>query len=92
MKTKLIFCANDQSEEKHVITIDGNGEFVCTCEKCGRFLKFAANTKEELLGQLETHKTANEGQLTVDALQKKLDEMIPDDKKEEKAKEEPVTA
>lgn len=70
MKTKNIFCANEQEVTEHVVTIDNNGEFVFTCD-CGRFIKLPGDIKkDELKEALEAHKASNEGQLTVEEVEK----------------------
>lgn len=62
--TKLAFCANCQTEKEHLASIADNGDLVLTCD-CGRALKFPSSfDAEDLANALETHKGANEGQIT----------------------------
>lgn len=59
MKTKLIFCANEQAEIEHTLEVDNNGEIVATCA-CGRFIKFpATTTATEVELMISEHKQAN---------------------------------
>jgi hypothetical protein len=80
MKTKELFCANCQLVTVHNATVDGNGEYVftCTTEDCGRFIKLPAEvaTKEEADKLFEAHAEQNEGQMTVEAQEKKLDGIL----------------
>lgn len=88
MKTKDLFCANCQAVTMHSATVDGNGEYVFTCQTamenadggiiCGRFLKLPAEvaTKEEADKLFEAHAVENEGQLTVENQEKKLDGIL----------------
>lgn len=44
---------------------------------CGRFVKYPRGTSaEELRGHIANHKEANEGQLTVEAIEKEQDALI----------------
>lgn len=88
MKTKELFCANCQAVTIHSATVDGNGEYVFTCQTpmenadggviCGRFLKLPADvaTKEQADKLFETHAVENEGQMTTEAQEKKLDDIL----------------
>ena len=89
IKTIEVFCATEQIETPHVIDIDGNGEVILTCttqhgvdenEKpilCGRFLKFPAGTTAETLKELlATHKKVNEGQVSVEGIEKEKEALI----------------
>lgn len=80
MKTKELYCANCQALTVHNAEVDGNGEYVftCTTENCGRFLKLPADvaTKTEAEKLFEAHAVQNEGQLTVEAQEKKLDSIL----------------
>jgi heme/copper-type cytochrome/quinol oxidase subunit 2 len=83
MKTKDIFCANCQLVTLHTAEVDNNGEYVftCTAENCGRFVKLPAEvaTKEDADKLLAEHQTANEGQMSVEAQEKKLDAILTDE-------------
>ena len=87
MKTKELFCANCQAVTVHNAAVDGNGEYVFTCstEDCGRFLKLPADvtTKLEATILFEAHAVQNEGQLTVEAQEKKLDSILGETEPEE---------
>lgn len=87
MKTKELYCANCQELTVHNATVDGNGEYVftCTTEDCGRFLKLPADvaTKTQAQELFEAHATQNEGQLTVEAQEKKLDSILGESEPEE---------
>lgn len=70
-----IYCAGDEKETDHLLSISQNGEIVATCD-CGRFLKFSMDiTKEELNSLVAAHKEANEGQIKQEELNKKLLEL-----------------
>jgi hypothetical protein len=59
MKTKSIFCADEQKFTEHELAVDNNGEIVATCP-CGRFVKFAAGlTEAEVEGAIDAHETDN---------------------------------
>lgn len=74
--TKQIFCANEQKVTSHKGEVDGNGEFVFTCD-CGRFLKFPKDTTPEQFNELLTaHEEANTGQVSQAEQEKKLAELI----------------
>jgi hypothetical protein len=69
MKTKNIFCANEQKTTEHKADYL-NGEFVFTC-KCGRFLKLPGDiTKAQLVKALEKHEEVNQGQVTQESVDK----------------------
>lgn len=90
MKTKLLFCANDQKETNHGLSLSPSGEIVMTCE-CGRSVKMPAGLdKEGIDAYVKNHKEQNEGQVSVEAQEKMLDE-ISDTKVEQPAVEQPVT-
>lgn len=83
MKTKEIFCANCQLVTVHNAEVDNNGEYVftCTTENCGRFLKLPAEvaTKKEADELFAKHETENEGQMSVEAQEKKLGTILSDE-------------
>lgn len=59
MKTKLIFCANEQKITKHILTVDNIGEIVATCD-CERFVKFPVGLDvKKLEGLIENHEKKN---------------------------------
>ena len=67
MPTKTSFCANCQAEKPHAIEVNVNGEIVLTCE-CSRFIKFPPGLDAPSIDSLlATHKTANEGQVSIQA-------------------------
>jgi len=69
MKTKNIFCANEQEITSHKVTVDTNGELLFTCE-CGRFVKLPGDTqKAEITKALDRHEEANQGQVTQAAVE-----------------------
>lgn len=73
MKTKLVFCAGEQKEIDHVVSVSDSGEWVFECSGCGRVLKFAANLSgDQVNALLATHKEANAGQITKESLEAKL--------------------
>ncbi len=83
MKTKYVFCTNEQIETLHSVVIDGNGEFVFTCltknedAVCGRFFKIPANVDiEGLKTALELHKTHNEGVVTAAQVEEETDQKL----------------
>ena len=77
MRTKDIFCANEQLVTTHDASVDSNGEFVFTCQTCGRFVKLPADLEpaqmEELLAK---HEEANTGQVSIEASEKTLDALL----------------
>ncbi len=73
---KIIFCANEQVETEHVLSVSPSGEIIATCSVCGRFLKFPAGvTRAEFDMQVAEHKTSNEGQVSVEEMEKNLSEL-----------------
>lgn len=85
---KDIFCANCQIVTSHNGEVDGNGEFVFTCQNlltnakgeesiCERFVKFPADVKKEEFPVLvEAHKDANEGQVSLEKQNEKLADLL----------------
>lgn len=73
---KTIFCAKEQKETEHVLSLSSqNQEVIATCE-CGEFIKFAAGIKkEEFDAQVEQYKIANEGQVSVEEAEKNLQDL-----------------
>ena len=70
---KTLFCANDQSEQKHALTAAPNGEVVATCELCGRALKFPAGmTKDDFIVKVSEQKDANVGQVSQESIEAML--------------------
>lgn len=60
MKTKAIFCANEQEVKDHSLEVDNNGEIVATCVSCERFIKIpATQTAAEAEAIIVTHKESN---------------------------------
>lgn len=69
LPTFKVFCASEQAETDHVGTVDSNsGDLILTCA-CGRFLKLPAQsqgfTTEDYQSLIAEHKTANEGQVSL---------------------------
>lgn len=86
MYTKVIFCANEQAEQTHELTVSQSGEIVATCLSCKRFLKFPVGmTRKEFDKLVSKHADANTGQVTQESLDKSLaelaDEELPDEVK-----------
>lgn len=76
VKSVVVFCAKEQKETAHVLDIDGNGEIVLTCE-CGSFIKLPRGTDAEgLKAYVATHKAANEGQISVEALEAEKEKLF----------------
>lgn len=76
-KKVVMFDASLQKDCDHTIDIDGSGEIVLTSVESGRFVKLPADTDSASLAAfIESHKAANEGQLTVEALDAKKAELI----------------
>lgn len=76
---KQIFCANEQIATPHKGEVDGNGEFVFTCqnEGCGRFIKFPSDVTPEQFNQLlDLHEQHNTGQVSVEVQNKKLEALL----------------
>jgi len=70
---KTIFCANEQVDTLHELSASPSGEIQATCVICGRVLKFPAGiTPEEFDSLVESHKTSNIGQVTVESINKQL--------------------
>ncbi len=68
-KTRLAFCANEQIEVNHTVTIDNNGEYLFECD-CGRFFKLAGNLdKAGIKEALSIHKASNLGQVTQELIE-----------------------
>lgn len=81
-KTILMFDASLQRDVPHTIDIDGNGEIVITSVESGRFIKLPKETDAAgLRAYIETHKAANEGQVSQESLDAKkaelLDALVP---------------
>ena len=74
--TFTFFCANDQAETPHTVDVDGAGEIILTCA-CGRFVKLPAGTDAAgVKAYAETHKAANEGQISQESLEAKKAELL----------------
>lgn len=58
---KLLFCANCQKQTSQSFRVV-NDEIVAVCD-CGRNLKFAAATPEELEAAFKAHEESNKGQV-----------------------------
>jgi len=57
---KKLFCAHDQAETDHTVTVTG-GDYVFACD-CGRFMKFPVTlSAEELKKAIAAHKEVNQG-------------------------------
>jgi hypothetical protein len=79
---KDIFCAKCQTVTPHKGSVDGNGEFVFECQTkdCDRFIKFAAGIKKSTLQDLLTsHQEANQGQVSVEAQEKTLADLLSEE-------------
>lgn len=74
--TKTFFCAKEQKDTVHVLSLSpANGEIVATCD-CGEFVKFAAGIKKaEFDQQIAEYKTANEGQVSIEQAEKNLQDL-----------------
>lgn len=76
-KTKVVFCANEQEETPHTVTIDGNSEWLFTCTVCDRVLKFAASmTADEVKASLVSHKASNVGQVNQAVIDAKVNSIV----------------
>jgi hypothetical protein len=79
MKTKEIFCADEQVKTTHTLEVDANGEIIATCP-CGRFIKFPAElTAGELEKLITTHEKDNklsEAALKVEKKRKASEEVL----------------
>jgi len=74
---KDIFCAACQKVTSHKGEVDGNGEFVFTCEVCGRSLKFSKDTTPEQFNKLLTaHEAVNTGQVSQAEQEAKLKALL----------------
>jgi hypothetical protein len=71
--TKTIFCAKEQKDTVHVLSLSpANGEVIATCA-CGEFIKFPAGIKkDEFEKQITAYKQANEGQVSMEKAEKNL--------------------
>lgn len=71
MTTRQIFCATEQAETAHELSVDVmNGEILATCP-CGRFLKFPSSvTPEEFTQLVAAHREANAGQVSLEATER----------------------
>ena len=72
---KDVFCANEQKVTQHKGTVDVNGEFLFTCQGCGRFLKFPANTTN-INDLITKHEGSNKGQVSIAIQEAKLAELM----------------
>lgn len=87
---KDLFCARCQTVTPHQGAVDANGEFLFTCQNevldnggqvvlCERFIKFPADTDKEQFAVLaEKHRVQNVGQVSLEAQEAKLDEILGD--------------
>lgn len=76
MKTRKVFCVNEQEITEHVVTVDANGEFVFTCP-CGRFFKLSGELdKESIVEALKAHQEVNKGQVSQEAISKENAEKL----------------
>ena len=87
---KDIFCAKCQQVTSHRAEVDPNGEYIFYCTnviddvECDRFLKLpATTTKEDFKAQLAVHEESNVGQVSVEAQEKALAEMMAEDEEVE---------
>lgn len=90
---KDIFCAKCQEVTSHRGEVDSNGEYIFYCTntvedvECDRFLKLPATmTKTEFNERLTVHEESNKGQVSIEAQEKMLAEMVKED--EEQTEEE----
>jgi hypothetical protein len=68
--TVIMFDASLQRECAHTLDIAQNGEIVLTSIESGRFVKLPAGTDAAGVADfIAKHKAANEGQITVDAME-----------------------
>ena len=70
----------------HTGKVDANGEFVFTCstKECGSFVKFPADTTAEKLDELiAIEAEANTGQVSVEAQENTLKEMLGETEEDE---------
>lgn len=87
---KDIFCAKCQGVTSHRGEVDQNGEYVFYCTnvidgvECDRFFKLpATTTTEEFKAQLTVHEESNVGQVSIEAQEKALAEMMAGDEVKE---------
>ena len=74
--TKTIFCANDQAEQVHDLSASPSGEVQANCQVCGRLIKFPAGvSRDDFDALVAAHKDANQGQVTVESIEKTLAEL-----------------
>lgn len=74
---KKIFCAICQDDTEHAGKVDGNGELVFTCSVCKGFIKLPVGmTAKEVEEHLVKHKEANMGQVSVEASESVLKEVM----------------
>lgn len=70
-----VFCAREQTDTAHTLKVS-NGEIVLTCE-CGHFVKFPVTlTTEEFVEAIAKHREANSGQLTLEKMEEKENELL----------------
>lgn len=75
MKTRKVFCANEQVLTNHMVTYL-NGEYVLTCD-CGRFVKLPGGlTKDQIDKALDAHEEGNKDQVSQAALDKEAEEKL----------------
>lgn len=100
---KTIFCAEQQSEQPHQLGATQTGEITATCQcvvgktdkdediLCGRVLKFPAGVDKKTFDKaVAEQKKANEGQVSIESINKTLRELA-DDPVEESVVTTPVT-
>jgi len=76
MKTRDIFCTNEQKLTEHEVSIDNNGEFLLTCE-CGEFIKLPGDlNKAEIDQAIKENEKENEGKVTLEVLTKINEEKL----------------
>lgn len=72
-----MFSAELQRDSEHTLEIDSNGEIVLTCTETGRFIKFpGTSTVESMKAQMEAHRVANVGQVTLTSIEAKKSELL----------------
>lgn len=85
-----MFCARCQKESTHKLDVASNGEVVITCltilsekteeqpeVRCERFIKFPNSVDAAKLKEyIAAHKTANEGQVSVQSIEDKKAELL----------------
>ena len=76
MKTRDIFCTNEQEITEHEVSIDNNGEFLLTC-KCDEFIKLPGDlNKAEINQAIKENEKENEGKVTLEFLTKINEEKL----------------